>query len=90
VDIKRRVQGPEHRDTLYAINGLADTYTAAGKYGQAEATFRQLLEVQKRVLGAEDFNTLRTLQDFALVYLLQGRYAMLWVSPDRTRPTRPP
>lgn len=54
--------------------GLANTYADEGKYAQAEATFLQVLPIQKRVLGAEDFNTLRALHDFAFVCLEQGKY----------------
>jgi hypothetical protein len=39
----RRVIGPEHDDTLGAMDNLAIAYTGEGKYEQAEALFRRSL-----------------------------------------------
>jgi len=43
LEIMRRVIGPEHDDTLGAMDNLAIAYTGEGKYEQAEALFRRSL-----------------------------------------------
>lgn len=53
LEIRRRVLGPEHPDTLMSINNLAVVYFDEGKYAQAEALFSQTLEIMRRVLGPE-------------------------------------
>jgi len=50
LEIKRRVLGPEHRNTLNSMNNLAIVYWFEGKYAQADTLFSQTLEIQRRVL----------------------------------------
>jgi tetratricopeptide (TPR) repeat protein len=58
------------------MGNLADTYNKQGTYAQAEALFRQTLEISRRVLGPEHTNTLLCLSDFASMYQRQGKYAL--------------
>jgi Tetratricopeptide repeat len=47
-EIRRRVLGPEHSETLESMNNLAVVYEDQRKYVQAEVLFRQTLEVKHR------------------------------------------
>jgi eukaryotic-like serine/threonine-protein kinase len=47
-----------------------------GRYAQAEALFKQTLEIQRRVLGPEHPDTLDSLSEIASMYQRQGKYAM--------------
>jgi len=68
--------GPEHPDTLWRMNDLANVYSSQGKYAQAEALFKPTLEARRRLLGPEHPNTLSTLSDIASMYQRQGKYAI--------------
>jgi len=43
--------GPERTGTLTLLGNLGILYTEEGKYAQAEVTFSQLLEIERRVNG---------------------------------------
>ena len=76
MEIRRRVAGPEHPDTLLAESNLAAVYGHEGSYGRAQALEEQVLEMQRRaVLGPDHPDTLRTMVSLALVYDHQGKYA---------------
>jgi tetratricopeptide (TPR) repeat protein len=45
LDLRRRVLGEEHRDTLESLNNVAQIYRYQGKYPQAEAIYVRVLEV---------------------------------------------
>jgi tetratricopeptide (TPR) repeat protein len=103
-EVKRRILGPEHRDTLISMGNLANTYATEGKYIQAEPLFKRALEVQLRLLGPEHLDTLYTLSVLALMYQRQGKYALAethatellarsrhaWARSTRTQWDRPP
>ena len=57
----RRI-GPENSDTLMSMNNLANVYLAEGKYPQAEALYRETMEIQRRVLGPEHPDTLDSMR----------------------------
>jgi tetratricopeptide (TPR) repeat protein len=75
LDIKRRVLGQEHPNTLTGMYTLALLYLYEGRYSVAESLFIELLEKQQRVLGHEHPNTLTTINDLARLYQSTGRYA---------------
>jgi len=75
LDLRRRVLGPEHLDTLISMNNLALVYTDQGKDAQAEALLSQTLEIERRVLGPEHPNTLMCMHNLARVYMGEGKYA---------------
>ena len=58
--------------TLSSMNGLANAYSEQGKYAQAEALYKQILEVSRRVLGPEHPNTLLAISNLALDYYSEG------------------
>ncbi|MCI0630772.1 MAG: serine/threonine-protein kinase [Phycisphaerales bacterium] len=51
VDIRHRVLGPEHPDTLSSIGSMGTVLAAQGKLADAEPYFEQALQESRRVLG---------------------------------------
>ncbi|MEV0241551.1 tetratricopeptide repeat protein [Streptomyces sp. NPDC050674] len=53
----RRVLGPDHPDTLGALNNLADAHAETGDRGTAVEMYERLLADCRRVFGAGDQRT---------------------------------
>jgi tetratricopeptide (TPR) repeat protein len=66
--------GPEHSDTLGALNILANLYWSQGKYEEAEPLYLRALEAKERVLGPEHPSTLTTVHNLATLYSEQDEY----------------
>ncbi|WP_299865120.1 tetratricopeptide repeat protein, partial [uncultured Hoeflea sp.] len=68
--------GEEHPDTLTTRHNIAHQMGQQGRYGEAEAEFRAVWEIQRRpdVLGEEHPNTLTTRHNIADQMGQQGRY----------------
>jgi eukaryotic-like serine/threonine-protein kinase len=75
LDLRRRVLGPEHPDTLTTMNNLAAVYDIEGKFPETEALFSQILEIRRRVLGPEHPDTLASMMNLGTVYGDEGQYA---------------
>jgi|SRR5579871_5204666 len=75
VDLRRRVLGPEHPDTLKSMTNLAESYRHQDKFAQAESLDSQALEIQSRVLGTEHPDTLKSMTNLAEVYRAQSKLA---------------
>ena len=60
LEVRKRVQGPEHPDTLATASNLASSLSGQGKYAEAEQMEREVLAVETRMFGAEDPETLLT------------------------------
>lgn len=58
------------------MSDLAGIYLLDGRNPQAEALYREALEIERRVLGPEDPQTLDTLSGFAAMYQRQGKYPL--------------
>ena len=67
LEIRRRVLGPEHPDTLPSMNNLAQVYWR-GQVRAGRALYSQTLEIQRRVLGPEHPDTLWSMGNLANVY----------------------
>jgi tetratricopeptide (TPR) repeat protein len=65
LEIKRRVLGPEHKNTLTSMFNLAWTLQREGRYADAEKLQRETLEIQRRVLGPEHSDTLVSMNNLA-------------------------
>jgi len=74
-DLRHRILGDEHRDTLDTLNDLALLYFEQGKYAQAEPLSSKVLEIERRVLGEEHPDTLEAMGNLATLYLYEGKYA---------------
>ena len=72
VQIRQRVLGPEHSDTLASMRELAHVLDVAGDYTGAEKLLRQTIDVQRRVLGPEHHDTLSSMNGLANVLADEG------------------
>ncbi|HVN04508.1 MAG TPA: serine/threonine-protein kinase [Bryobacteraceae bacterium] len=75
VDIRRRVLGPQHPDTLTSMNSLGASLAGQGRYAEAEKLNRATLEMRRRVLGPEHPDTLKSMSNLAIALRGEGRFA---------------
>jgi serine/threonine protein kinase len=75
MEIRQRVLGPEHPDTLQSMHSLAIDLYAEGHKAEAEKLDRETLDIRRRVLGPEDPDTLRSMSALALDLEAEGHYA---------------
>jgi eukaryotic-like serine/threonine-protein kinase len=75
LELREAALGPEHLDTLGAMNNLAQLLKAQGKLAEAEPLYRRSWEVRSRVLGDENPETLGALSNLAQLLLAQGKLA---------------
>ncbi|OCK89205.1 purine and uridine phosphorylase [Cenococcum geophilum 1.58] len=74
LELKKKVLGREHPDTLNSMNNLAVVLGNQGKYEEAEQIFRQTLELKEKVLGREHPDTLISMNNLAGELGSQGKY----------------
>jgi tetratricopeptide (TPR) repeat protein len=74
LEIRRRVLGPEHPETLLSMSNLAADYHEQGRFSQAEALGSQAMEIRRRVLGPEHPDTLMTMSNLGAAYYYEGKY----------------
>ncbi|MFT5423598.1 MAG: serine/threonine protein kinase/tetratricopeptide (TPR) repeat protein [Phycisphaerales bacterium] len=74
VEIRIRVLGEEHLDTLDSISSLATLYNHQARYTEAEPLYQKTLEIRIRVLGEEHPSTLSSMNNLATLYHHQARY----------------
>jgi tetratricopeptide (TPR) repeat protein len=73
LDVRERVLGAEHSDTLNSRDHLGLVMDRQGQYAEAEKIHRRTLEVKSRVLGEDHPSTLNSIANLALTYRYQGR-----------------
>ena len=66
LELREKVLGVEHPDTLMSMNNLAMVLQAQGKYEAAEEMHRQTLELREKVLGPEHPDTLTSMNNLAV------------------------
>jgi serine/threonine protein kinase len=74
VDIRHRVLGPEHRDTLSSMDELGVVLNSENRYPEAEKLNRKVLEVRRRVLGPQNLDTLASMLHLAKALYAEGHY----------------
>jgi tetratricopeptide (TPR) repeat protein len=74
MDVRRRVLGGEHPDTLSSMASLAVTYRKQRKLKDAENLQVEVMDVRRRVLGAEHPDILSSMANLASTYRYQGRW----------------
>jgi tetratricopeptide (TPR) repeat protein len=67
LELKEKVLGKDHLDTLKITNQLATSLCHQGKYIEGEPMFRQSLQTQETVLGKDHPDTLVSMNNFALL-----------------------
>ncbi|NQW18891.1 MAG: tetratricopeptide repeat protein [Chloroflexi bacterium] len=70
LEVRERVLGPEHPDTLSSRNNLANAYQSAGRVAEAIEAHERTME---RVLGPEHPDTLGSRNNLAAAYQDAGR-----------------
>jgi serine/threonine protein kinase len=73
LDLRTEHLGPNHRDTLTAVDRWAKLLQYQGKLAEAEPLFRENLENRRRNLGPEDVDTLTSLDSLGHLLLEQGK-----------------
>ncbi|KAH9865613.1 hypothetical protein J1614_009198 [Plenodomus biglobosus] len=74
LEIREKVLGREHPDTLTSANKLGLVLERQGKYNEAEVMQRRALEGYKKVLRQEHPHTLTSVSNLRTVLARQGRY----------------
>jgi tetratricopeptide (TPR) repeat protein len=74
MEMRKRMLGEEHPDTLYSMAELAVTFWSQGRWKEAEELAVQVMETRKRVQGEEHPETLTSMHNLALTYSDQGRW----------------
>jgi eukaryotic-like serine/threonine-protein kinase len=71
---RRRLFGPDGRDTLRSIDQMARDLERQGHYPEAEALARESIATRQRVLGPEARETLASIQELSAISLSEGKY----------------
>ncbi len=74
-DLRKRVLGKEHPDTLITMSVLARVLLDQGKSMEAEQMLRQCLEIQKRTLGEDHPKTCYSMKQLARAFSSQDKHA---------------
>lgn len=75
LDIRRRVLGPEHFDTLTSMNELALLYENDGNWAAAEALVTKVLQIDRRLHRQSTLQTLAAMNQLAIAAGGQGHYS---------------
>lgn len=75
LDLRRKLLGAEHPDTVSVMSDLTRLYRDAGKYAEAEPLARKVLEIQQRLLGDQHPETLDAMNALGLLYRYEGKAA---------------
>ena len=74
LDMRKRVLGAEHPDTLESMRNLASTYSSQGRWNEAEYLQVQVLDMSKKLLGEKHLVTLRSMGNLGCTYSKQGKW----------------
>ena len=74
VEIRKRVSGPEHPETLAARFSLSWVYERQGRYRDSEREAREVYEISRRTQGEDNVLTIRALNRLAIAYDQQERF----------------
>ncbi|KAI7766566.1 hypothetical protein LZL87_014341 [Fusarium oxysporum] len=73
-DLRRRMLGVRHSDTIWSMASLGATYHAQGRYDEAEKLKDEALALRREVLGEKHPDTIRSMAELAVTYHARGRY----------------
>jgi uncharacterized protein (DUF2164 family) len=68
MDMRKKLLGAEHPDTLTSMANLASTYRNQGRWNEAEQLEVQVMDMRKKLLGAEHPDTLTSMANLASTY----------------------
>jgi serine/threonine protein kinase len=75
LESKRRDLGPDHPETLRALDELAAVLSDERSLGEAEPLLRESLRIKQRLHGAETTSSLAAMKNLAGVLGAQGKWA---------------
>jgi non-specific serine/threonine protein kinase/serine/threonine-protein kinase len=75
LELRRRLLGDEHADTLRTIEVLASLDENQADYAAAERRYTTVLDGRRRVLGSQHPNVLRTLNNLGWIDYRRGRFS---------------
>ena len=75
VEIRRRIFGEDHLETLAAVQALAFQVQESGRTTDAEKLYLRLLDARRRLQGEDREETLLDMGSLARVYRSEGRYS---------------
>lgn len=73
LEVRKRVLGPEHLDTLTSMNNLASTHMNQQRWKESEELEVQISEIRKRVQGPDHPDTLTSMNNLAWTWKRQGQ-----------------
>ena len=74
LEMRKKVLGSEHPDTLMSMSNLSGIYANQGKLNEAKQLQDQVLDMRRKVLGAEHPDTLESMADLASIYANLGKW----------------
>lgn len=74
IELRKKIQGKEHSNTLSSMNNLASVYSQLGRYEEAERLHKDVLQARRSLLGLEHPNTLTSIRNLAFTYQYQGLF----------------
>ena len=74
LDLRERVPGETHIDTLHSLSNLGLIFWRQGKNLEAEKIYRQVLDSSEKMLGNEHSHTLNVVNNLASVLNRQGKF----------------
>ena len=74
MDVRKKLLGAEHPDTITSVANLASTYRKQGRWNEAEKLEVQVMDMTEKLLGAEHLDTLSSMANLATTYRNQGRW----------------
>ena len=75
MEMRKKLLGAEHPDTVISMANLADTYRKQGRWNEAEQLLIQVMDMTKKLLGEEHPDTLTSMGNLASTYRNQGRWS---------------
>ena len=75
IELRAKVQGDEHPDTLSAMRDLAEIYVFQGRFAPAQILHAKVLAIRRRVLGEKHPATLDSMINLAEAYQRLRQYA---------------
>jgi hypothetical protein len=73
MEVRRRVLGQQHPDTLISMNNLGLLYTLQSTFARAEPLLVETLELRRRILGQEHPDTLISMNNLGLLYTYEHK-----------------
>ncbi|KAK5268335.1 hypothetical protein LTR40_014288, partial [Exophiala xenobiotica] len=72
LQLREKILGKDHPDTLISMNNLARLLESQGKYNTAEPLYRETLQLREKVLGKEHPQTLTSMNNLSRLLESQG------------------